>query len=407
MKSPKVFLAIFSIILVSLWMLPGGILAQHGNQAALVIRHSDQDVQTVCVDFSEPEISGLELLQRSGIDLELDVQGLGAAVCSIEQTGCPANDCWCRCKGGGDCIYWSYWLKTSGQWQYSQGGASIYSVSDGDVQGWSWGPGAVSQAYSPPDLSFEDVCQESIVEDATATPSATALIFVPLDTPTTETYQSQPTVTSTSTPLPTPLPTSTISPPATNSLQVTTVPTNTPQPTATATVEIVAPSVTDSSNSGVLLETESSVIIEQAASEQPANVEQDLQPTATSLPHPTPSPLAENNEIVTKTPGAAVAVLVEPDLTLPSRQGERDNKKRFEAIVEQPSNLIVVGAESHIPDLRVLPIAPEEEIANQDDQDSSSSMFSYLIFGVIVFGLSGWLIILSTRRNKFTLSDTE
>jgi hypothetical protein len=402
MRRPKVLLAIFSIILVFLWMLPDGTLAQDGNQAALVIRHGDQDVQTMCVDFSEPEISGLELLQRSGMDLTLDVQGLGAAVCSIQQTGCPANDCWCQCKGGGDCIYWSYWLKDGDQWQYSQGGASIYSVNDGDIQGWSWGPGAVSQAYSPPDLSFEDVCQESMVEVATATPSATALIFVPPDTPTTEMYQSQPTGTPTSMPLPT----STIPPTATNPIQVTTIPTNTPLPAATATIEIVVPDVTDSSNDEALLEIGPTDNIELAVVEQSANVEQEFQPTAPSLPLPTQSPLAENDEIVTKTP-EAVASLVEPDQTLPSRQGERDNKKWFEASDDQPSILIVVGAESQIPDLRVLPLAPEEQNANPDEQDTSGSLFSYLIFAMIVLWLSGWLIILSTRKNIFTPSDVE
>ena len=38
---------------------------------------------------SEPEITGLEVLQRAGMDVTAQVQGLGAAVCSIEETGLP------------------------------------------------------------------------------------------------------------------------------------------------------------------------------------------------------------------------------------------------------------------------------------------------------------------------------
>jgi hypothetical protein len=403
MRRPKLFLAIFSIILVYLWVLPGGMLAQDGNQAALVIRHSDQSVQTVCVDFSEPEISGLELMQRSGIDLELDVQGLGAAVCRIGQTGCPANDCWCECKGGGDCTYWSYWLRSGGQWQYSQGGASAYTVSDGDIQGWSWGPGAVNLAYSPPDLSFENICTASAVEDATATPSSTAIVFVPADTPAGESTQSLPTGTLT----PTPSPTSTNPPTATILLTATIVPTNTPLPIATAIAVVEEkPTVTEFSSDNAPLESQGISEIESDVAEPPANIEQEIRPTATIVPSPTPSPLAQNNEMIQTTPDSVIA-MVEPDQSLPARQGERENKKWVEDKDDQPSNLSVVGTESEIPDLRVLPLATEEKLAAQEEYNVSSSSFSYMFFVLIVLGLGTWWVILSIRRQDESMPTNE
>jgi hypothetical protein len=399
MRRPKIYLAIFSIILVYLWLLPDGMLAQEGNQAALVIRHSDQSVQTACVDFSEPEISGLELLQRSGINLELDVQGLGAAVCRIGQTGCPANDCWCQCKGGGDCIYWSYWLRAGGQWQYSQGGASTFSVNDGEIQGWSWGPGAVNQAYSPPDLSFKDVCTAAIADDATATPKATALVFIPADTPTGEMNQSHLTETLTSTPMPT----TTTPPTATNALQATIDPTNTPLPTLTATVPLVVPAATQPASSDALGETEPVVTGELTVAELADYDEQVKQPTATWMP--TPSPMGDHDEVVSRTP-EAVIVLAEPGRSLPIRHAERENKNLVEASEDQLSDLMVVGTGSQIPDLRALPLAPEEQLADQEEQNAPSSLFSYMIFGSIVLGLSGWLVVLS-RNNKRSVSADE
>lgn len=42
----------------------------------------------------------------------------------------------------------------------------MYPVTDGAMEGWSWGPGSANAAIPPPDLSFQDICQ------APATPTA-------------------------------------------------------------------------------------------------------------------------------------------------------------------------------------------------------------------------------------------
>jgi hypothetical protein len=160
------------VALASLWAVPPGMRAQSSNQAALVIRHGQNDVRTACVKFDEPQISGYELLQRSGLDLQIGVQGLGSLVCSVGGTGCPASDCLCHCKGGGECIYWSYWHRLDDSWQYSQGGSSVYMVTHGAVEGWSWGPGAVNQAVPPPNINFDEVCQ-------TASPNSPAPLLRP------------------------------------------------------------------------------------------------------------------------------------------------------------------------------------------------------------------------------------
>ena len=132
--------------------------AQTPNRAALVVRLDDGSVQTSCIEFSEAQITGYDLLLRSGLDVESDVQGMGALVCNIEGAGCPTSNCWCQCQGGGSCEYWSYWHQVDGSWDYSQVGAAAYPVLDGAVEGWSWGPGSVTDAIAPPVSSFEFVC---------------------------------------------------------------------------------------------------------------------------------------------------------------------------------------------------------------------------------------------------------
>lgn len=155
------FRKLFPIILIGLvlaYLVPQ-LAAQEPNRAALVVRLEDGSVQTSCVEFPEAQITGYELLQRSGLDVTVDVQGMGALVCNIEGSGCPANDCLCQCRGGGECQYWSYWHQLDGEWLYSRAGAMAYPVLDGAVEGWSWGPGAVADAVTPPDTTFASVCQ--------------------------------------------------------------------------------------------------------------------------------------------------------------------------------------------------------------------------------------------------------
>jgi len=173
----KLFVRILAMLFVgwaALSSIPPPMNAQVPNKAALVIRHADDDVQTACVTFEEPQISGLDLLSRADLDLTIDVQGGGVLVCKIGETGCPASDCWCQCKGGGDCIYWSYWHMQEDSWTYSQGGAAVYMLEDGSIDGWSWGPGAVSEADPPPDITFDEVCLAEATNTPTSTPTATS-----------------------------------------------------------------------------------------------------------------------------------------------------------------------------------------------------------------------------------------
>jgi hypothetical protein len=134
--------------------------AQAVNHAAVVVQAATGQVQTACVAFTEPEITGYDLLLRSDMDTTVAVDGNGTAVCAIGETGCPANDCFCQCTGA-DCVYWSYWHQLAGEWQYAKGGAGQYAITDGMVDGWVWGSGSVTTADSPPLLSFAEVCTES------------------------------------------------------------------------------------------------------------------------------------------------------------------------------------------------------------------------------------------------------
>jgi hypothetical protein len=157
------------VVLALSWAAAAG--AQDGdNRAALVIRYEDGSVETTCVAFSEPTISGEELLQRSGLTVVMDYNALaGGAVCSIKGLGCSVQDCFCRCQGT-DCRYWAYYHWVDGGWQYSQMGASGFQVKNGSLEGWSWGPGNFSSGTEPPAVRFEEICTQTTATAHAANP---------------------------------------------------------------------------------------------------------------------------------------------------------------------------------------------------------------------------------------------
>lgn len=157
------------------------------HRAGLLVVHSGGRLSQRCVEFPEDTIDGLALLQRSGLDLNVDAtNSVGVAVCRIDNEGCafPEQECFCECLGA-TCIYWSYWrLAPGGDWQYANMGASSGIVSDGDVDAWVWGAGNGAASLLPP-VSFDDICAPAaptLTPTVTATPPPTVLWY-PSDTP--------------------------------------------------------------------------------------------------------------------------------------------------------------------------------------------------------------------------------
>ena len=162
------------ILLVPLAALPAMGRAQGPNRAGVVVQMGDGQVHTACVSFTEPTISGLALLERSGLDVIAQPSAGNATICSIGGEGCsfPRESCFCQCQGGGTCRYWTYWHLAGGVWQYASTGAAAYRVSPGSVDGWAWG-NANAGGSRPPEVSFGDICPD--LEPGLSTPTTTLL----------------------------------------------------------------------------------------------------------------------------------------------------------------------------------------------------------------------------------------
>jgi hypothetical protein len=123
------------------------------KRAALVIQDGDGFLFSKCVHFPEAWLTGLQLLQRSDLNIQTLHTPIGDAICGISLQGCSPENCF-QCSSP---YYWSYWRLSNGYWIYSEYGASHPSsiAQDGDVQGWHW---TDSSRIPPPYRTFNQVC---------------------------------------------------------------------------------------------------------------------------------------------------------------------------------------------------------------------------------------------------------
>ncbi len=119
-------------------------------RAGLVIFYGNVNLFTTCISFTESTITGLQLLERSGLVVQTATNPTqGTAVCKIGEVGTPSSDCF-----GGMPNYWSYWQMGTNGWEYSVTGADKSQVTSGSMNAWSWGVG------SPPAvITFQNACE--------------------------------------------------------------------------------------------------------------------------------------------------------------------------------------------------------------------------------------------------------
>ena len=162
-----------SLVLWGLVIALAGIVAGTGassgqdlNHADVVIAFPDGRVEKRCVLFEEEEISGVELLRRSGFSTVFSNSGgFGEGVCRIDDTGCSdPGSCFCQC-GGGDCAYWAYFGLAEDEWRFQNIGPSQRMIRDGDTDAWVWGAGG----GPPPVAEVTAACED---REATTVPVA-------------------------------------------------------------------------------------------------------------------------------------------------------------------------------------------------------------------------------------------
>lgn len=262
-------------------LLPAQTQGQTTNRAGIVVKFSDGRVQTSCVSFQTESISGLDLLQRTGLDVIAQSSGGNAAVCKIGGDGCafPAEPCFCKFGGGQQGQYWAYWRLNGSAWQYAAQGASSTRVTNGDVDGWAYGNGNVQSGASPPVTTFDQICPVAQPEPVQPEPE-------PTDKPAPEpTAQPAPEPTASPTLAPTARPT--IAPTARPTAPIVAeAPTNTPEPpTTTPTIKLPTATVTITPTATIV-----PTSTDQPTGTPSATVISAATPTSAPTPTPTATP---------------------------------------------------------------------------------------------------------------------
>jgi hypothetical protein len=138
---------------------PTAACAQGAPRAVLVVDTSSQ-ILRYCVTLDDESVTGIELItlasRQYGLSYRLGFGG--AAVCMLAGTGTTGDDCFEEHPD-----FWGYWRgSNSGGWTWSSTGAASTTVSNGDVEGWSWGSGNDGSTHpAPPSTRFAAVCTQA------------------------------------------------------------------------------------------------------------------------------------------------------------------------------------------------------------------------------------------------------
>jgi hypothetical protein len=134
-------------------------LAQTGStkQIGLVIAFSDgtKHIEIVTVPVAA---TTFEALQAANIDLASETTQFGPAICSINGTGCPADNCFCNAEK-----YWAYYHLANGQWASAPEGVGTFVPANRAVEGFAWSgfDAQYNPTDKPPVLTFDQIVAQT------------------------------------------------------------------------------------------------------------------------------------------------------------------------------------------------------------------------------------------------------
>jgi len=129
------------------------------KRVGLVIAFPDGTQHTEIVTVPAAATT-FDVLGAADIELASQETAFGPAVCSINETGCPADNCFCNEKE-----FWAYFHLTDGEWASAMEGVGAYVPADGTVEGFAW---SASDADFNPTVKPNVVTFEQMASGAAA-----------------------------------------------------------------------------------------------------------------------------------------------------------------------------------------------------------------------------------------------
>lgn len=144
--------------------LPAGTaFGQDTGTVGQIVEFPNGEMRAFCVDVETPTDNVTALL-ATNLQVTVKDYGFGLAVCAIEGTGCPEEDCFCECPMP-ECTQWNFfrWNASNNAWEMTDD----TTVQDGDIVAWVWGELDTSVPWPWPALdtpSLENVTLDMVCE---------------------------------------------------------------------------------------------------------------------------------------------------------------------------------------------------------------------------------------------------
>lgn len=149
------FPVVLTIVLVLLTLTAGTALAQTGptKRVGLVVTFADGSSHTEVVTVPAGATT-VDVLRAARLTIATTETQFGPALCKVNTTGCPAEDCFCDAEH-----FWAYYHLAGGAWASAMESIGVYVPTDRSVEGFAWSgfDAQFNPTVKPPVYTFDQL----------------------------------------------------------------------------------------------------------------------------------------------------------------------------------------------------------------------------------------------------------
>lgn len=116
----------------------------------------------------------LDVLKAAQLTVVTSETAFGPALCKINDTGCPAENCFCNAEA-----FWAYYHLAGTAWTGAMESAGAYVPADGSVEGFAWSgfDSSFNPTVQPPVYTYQQIVAEVTPEPVAVPEPATILLL--------------------------------------------------------------------------------------------------------------------------------------------------------------------------------------------------------------------------------------
>ena len=146
-----------ALVMLALAVGATGALAEDGGTKRVgVVIAFPEDAEHVEIVTVPATATTFDVLQAAEIDLVSEITDFGPALCSIDNVGCPADNCFCDPER-----FWAYYHlnEATPAWASALEGVGAYVPADGAVEGFAWSgfDESFNPTVQPPVYTFAQI----------------------------------------------------------------------------------------------------------------------------------------------------------------------------------------------------------------------------------------------------------